>query len=96
LSLKRVLRTAVRDLLPREILQRPKRGFGVPIDQWFRQDLALYVQGMLGTRESRVRDYLAPAAIDAIVREHQGGSVNHGNVIWSLLTLEIFLRREGW
>lgn len=96
LSLKRVLRAAVADLLPREILQRPKRGFGVPLDRWFRQDLASYVRGTLCARDSRVRDYLAAGAIDAIVSEHQAGAANHGDAIWSLLTLEIFLRREGW
>src|SRR5207237_1093136 len=67
MSLKRVLRAAVGGLLPEEILNRPKRGFGVPLDRWFRQDLASYVRGMLCARESRVRDYLAAPAIDGIV-----------------------------
>ena len=96
LSLKRVLRAAVADLLPDEILARSKRGFGVPLDRWFRQDLASYAQGMLGASGSRVREYLAPGAIDAILRKHQAGAANYGDAIWSLLTLEVFLRREGW
>ncbi len=96
LSLKRVLRAAMTDLLPREILHRPKRGFGVPIDRWFRQDLRSYVRGMLCSQGSRVREYLAPPAIDEIVNEHQASAANYGDTIWSLLTLEIFLRREGW
>ena len=44
LSLKRVLRAAVADIVPQEILQRPKRGFGVPLDRWFREDLRSYVR----------------------------------------------------
>jgi asparagine synthase (glutamine-hydrolysing) len=96
LSLKRVLRAAVRDLLPDEILSRPKRGFGVPLDRWIRQDLGSYVGGMLGHRDSRIRDYLSPDAVDGILREHQAAAANHGDAIWSLLTLEIFLRRHGW
>jgi asparagine synthase (glutamine-hydrolysing) len=96
LSLKRVLRAAMADLLPREILHRPKRGFGVPLDRWFREDLASYVRSMLSSSSSRVREYLSASAIDGIVDEHQSGSDNHGDAIWSLLTLEIFLRREGW
>lgn len=96
LALKRVLRAAVADLLPREILRRPKRGFGVPLDRWFREDLASYVRGMLCGSGSRVRAYLAASVIDQIVREHQAGTASHGDSIWSLLTLEIFLRREGW
>ena len=96
LSLKRVLRAAVADLLPAEILARGKRGFGVPLDRWFREDLASYAKGMLAASASRVRDHLSPGAIDAILREHQAGAANHGDAIWSLLTLEIFLRRQGW
>ena len=96
LSLKRVLKSAVSDLLPPEILARPKRGFGVPLDRWFRDDLAAYVQTMLGGSSSRVREYLSARAIDGMVAEHRRGAVAHGDAIWSLLTLEIFLRREGW
>jgi asparagine synthase (glutamine-hydrolysing) len=96
LSLKRVLRIAVADLLPPEILRRPKRGFGVPLDRWFRQDLAAYVRGMLTAPNSRVHDYLCADAIESLVNEHQAGAANHGNAIWTLLTLEVFLRRQGW
>lgn len=96
LSLKRVLRAAMNDELPSEILRRPKRGFGVPLDRWFRQELASYARDMLCSRGSRVREYLAPPAIDEIVTRHQAGAENLGDTIWSLLTLEIFLRREQW
>ena len=49
LSLKRVLKRAMRDQLPPQILRRRKRGFGVPLDRWFRQDLRGYVDHMLGS-----------------------------------------------
>ena len=96
LSLKRLLRASVADLLPSEILHRSKRGFGIPLDRWFRSDLASYVRGMLSSRESRVRDHLNGVAVDALVRDHQQGSGNHGHALWTLLTLEVFLRQEGW
>jgi asparagine synthase (glutamine-hydrolysing) len=96
LSLKRVLRDAVADLLPDEILKRPKRGFGVPLDRWFREDLASYVRSMLCSRDSRVRNHVAGSAVDALINSHQGQAGNHGDAIWTLLTLEIFLRRQGW
>jgi asparagine synthase (glutamine-hydrolysing) len=96
LSLKRLLRASVADLLPSEILHRSKRGFGIPLDRWFRSDLASYVRGMLGSKESRVREHLNGVAVDALVRDHQQGSGNHGHALWTLLTLEVFLRQEGW
>jgi asparagine synthase (glutamine-hydrolysing) len=95
LSLKRALKRAVADLLPPEILSRPKRGFGVPLDRWFRQDLSAYTSSMLGSG-ARVREHLNPGAIDAILAEHHAGRANHGQPLWTLLTLELFLRRHGW
>src|SRR5207302_7409205 len=41
-SLKRVLKRAMRDRLPAHLLNRRKRGFGVPLDRWFRTDLRPY------------------------------------------------------
>jgi asparagine synthase (glutamine-hydrolysing) len=96
LSLKRVLKDAVRDLLPREILHRRKRGFGVPLDRWFRTDLASYVQGTLCSSQSRVAHHLDATAVTDLVTEHQAGTANHGHALWTLLTLEVFLRNHDW
>lgn len=96
LSLKRVLRSAVADLLPSEILTRGKRGFGVPLDRWFREDLGVYVDSTLGSSKARVKHHLAAEPIDAMLAAHRSGSSDHGQALWMLLTLEIFLRREGW
>ena len=95
LSFKRVLKRAVVDLLPSEILSRPKRGFGVPLDRWFREDLAVYTQSMLGPG-AHVRCHLDGNALDQLLAEHRSGAARHGHALWTLLTLEIFLRRHGW
>lgn len=95
LTLKRVLKEAVADLLPADILHRRKRGFGVPLDRWFRTDLKAFVDGMLGQPSARVRQHLVPDELDRLLQDHQHGA-SHGHAIWALLTLEIFLRREGW
>jgi asparagine synthase (glutamine-hydrolysing) len=95
LSLKRVLKRAVQDLLPQEILSRPKRGFGVPLDRWFREDLDGYTQRVLGPGAS-VRAHLNGQALDALLDEHRSGAAQHGYALWTLLTLELFLRRYGW
>jgi asparagine synthase (glutamine-hydrolysing) len=96
MTLKRVLKAAVKDLLPEEIISRPKRGFGVPLDRWFREDLKAYVDSTLGAEDARVKEHLAPEAVDRILAEHHAGERNHGHALWTLLTLEVFLRREGW
>ncbi len=95
LSLKRVLKRAVADLLPKDILTRPKRGFGVPLDRWFRADLEAYTQSMLGAG-AHVRGHVNGAALDQLLAEHRAGAAAHGHALWTLLTLELFLRRHDW
>lgn len=94
-SLKRVLKRAVSDLLPPEILKRPKRGFGVPLDRWFRDDLSEYMTSMLGG-QARLRRHLEGDALDAMLAEHRVGRAAHGHALWTLLTLELFLRKHDW
>ncbi len=91
-ALKRVLKTAVADLLPPELLARPKRGFGVPLDRWFRDDLAGLVASTLGAPDSRVGDHVSREALAAMIGAHGDGKARHGHALWTLLTLELFLR----
>ena len=97
LALKRVLRAAIADLLPEEILERPKHGFGVPLDRWFREDLRVVCDDRRSAaRDARVKQHSVPEAVDRLLAEHHAGARNHGHALWTLLTLEVFLRREGW
>jgi asparagine synthase (glutamine-hydrolysing) len=96
LSQKRVLRKTMASRLPGQVLHRPKRGFGVPLDRWFRRDLRSYVQGTLGAPRARVRAHLESAALDALLAEHDAGAADHGHTLWTLLTLELFLQKEKW
>ncbi len=95
LSLKRVLRASAADLLPPEMTKLRKHGFSVPLDRWFRGDLRAYLGATLGAADARVKRHLAPAALDRLLAEHDSRARNHGHAIWTLLTLEVFLRREG-
>jgi asparagine synthase (glutamine-hydrolysing) len=96
LSLKRVLRAAMNDLLPGEVASRRKAGFSVPVDRWFRTDLRSFIESRLGSKQARTREHLRGSAIDTILAEHRDGVRDHGAALWTLLTLELFLRREGW
>lgn len=95
LSLKRCLKRVAQDLLPAELLNRPKRGFGVPLDRWFRDDLRDYLDETLGSPRARLRQHVVPEALDGLLAEHRAG-VSHGHALWTLLTLEVFLRRHDW
>lgn len=76
-------------------MRRGKWGFGIPLDRWFREDLKRYVEGRLFSRDARVDQFLDADELRRIWEEHQGGR-SHGHALWALLTLEIFLRSQGW
>ena len=96
LSLKRCLKAAVEDMVPPGLFDRPKRGFGVPLDRWFREDLAPYVDATLGSPQARLRQHVDGAVLDELLGEHRRGARQHGHALWTLLTLEVFLRDRDW
>jgi asparagine synthase (glutamine-hydrolysing) len=88
---KRVLRAAFADLVPEPILRRGKMGFGVPLATWFRGELSGYVRELLG-REASLHDYLDPRATARLLDEHETRRVDRSPQLWTLLTLEVWLR----
>jgi asparagine synthase (glutamine-hydrolysing) len=95
-QLKRVLRRAVEDLVPRPLLHRPKRGFGVPLARWFREDLGDILSAHLTAADARLDHHIPGQLPRWLVDEHRRGQADHSQALWALLTLELFLRREGW
>jgi asparagine synthase (glutamine-hydrolysing) len=90
---KRILREAFPDLLPESIMRRPKMGFGVPLDHWFRGELTGYVRSVLLDPRSLERGYFRPEAIRRLLDEHQAGAFDHSHRLWALLVLELWHRQ---
>jgi asparagine synthase (glutamine-hydrolysing) len=88
---KVILKHAFRDLLPRAIATRGKMGFGVPLGAWFRGDLRDYLRDRLAPG-ARLYDFVDAAVVARMVDEHERGARDHGQKLWALLTLEIWLR----
>jgi len=89
---KYLLRRAFRDLLPAEIWSRKKMGFGVPLDQWFRNELRPMAHDLLLDQTARQRGYFRPEAIEALLREHESCAFDHSYRLWALLMLELWHR----
>ena len=89
---KRVLRTLARRLLPDVIAARPKAGFGVPLDHWFRGELKAYARDMLLDPRSRRRGLFRPEAVERLLSEHATGRAHHHGRIWALLVLEVWFQ----
>jgi asparagine synthase (glutamine-hydrolysing) len=92
---KRILREAMRRVLPASILERPKIGFRVPVNEWFRGSMRGYLSDHLLGPASRTRDYYRPEALRGYVEAHAAGRQNHEKLLWCLLTLEIWHRELG-
>ena len=92
---KRILREAMRRVLPASILERPKIGFRVPVNEWFRGSMRGYLSDHLLGPGSRTREYYRPETLRGYVEEHAAGRQNHEKLLWCLLTLEIWHRELG-
>ena len=90
---KYLLRQAAASLLPAEILTRPKQGFGVPLDVWFRADLRDFTRDLLLSREARARGYFQPAVIERLIAEHVVGTRNWHPQLWNLVMFESWHRQ---
>jgi asparagine synthase (glutamine-hydrolysing) len=89
---KYILKRALADLLPEEILHRPKMGFGVPIDHWLRHELRdLAYDTLLGPR-CLGRGYFRPGTVRRLLDEHTRGRANWHYLLWTLLMLELWHR----
>ncbi|MFL5697529.1 MAG: asparagine synthase (glutamine-hydrolyzing) [Ktedonobacteraceae bacterium] len=92
-TLKYLLKKMAADLLPAEILARPKQGFGVPIKHWFRGGLTTYASDMLDSSRARQRGIFQPEFIRNLLKAHANTKlVNHSEAIWALLCLELWFQ----
>jgi asparagine synthase (glutamine-hydrolysing) len=92
MTTKYILKRAAERLLPREIVHRPKHGFGVPVGRWFRQELRGYVHDVLLSPRARQRGYFDPAAVERLIDQHQRGQRDRGHQLWTLLAFELWHR----
>ena len=89
---KYLLKRAFGEMLPQEIVRRPKMGFGVPIADWFRGELRDYLRSVLLAPEALGRGYFRPETVTALVEEHVAKRADHGYRLWSLLMFELWHR----
>ncbi len=90
---KHVLKRALEDVLPRDVLYRPKRGFGAPIRGWLKGgDTSLLDEHLLNSPMRR-RDFLDYTAVARLVEEHRRGAHDWSFHLWALLNLSLWYER---
>jgi asparagine synthase (glutamine-hydrolysing) len=88
---KHVLKDVARNLVPRELIERPKMGFGIPRSAWLRGDLKEMTFDLLTDQTAKQRGWFDQKEIDKLLRTHMDG-LDLDIVIWPILMLELWAR----
>ena len=87
---KRLLKRAAADHLPPAILDRPKKGFGIPVARWLRGPLAPLLDRLLGRERLARQGLFHPDQVALRVHEHQAGIRDHRKPLWTLLMFQLW------
>jgi asparagine synthase (glutamine-hydrolysing) len=95
---KFLLKRALRGMLPESILNRPKKGFGIPVAHWFRGPLKEQMLSVLSPERITRKCFFDPAAVGVLVRDHLEGRRDNRKQLWTLFAFELwhdgYLRRN--
>jgi asparagine synthase (glutamine-hydrolysing) len=89
---KFIFRRAMRDILPREVLQQPKAGFAAPVDYWLAHDLKEMLDDLLSPGQLRKRGLFQPVKVQNYIDEHRSGRHDWSMQLWQFLTLELWMQ----
>lgn len=92
MTTKYILRESMKGILPEPILTRPKMGFPVPLNAWFRGPFAAMVDEHLLGERARSRGIFNQAYVERLVMEHRSG-INHAERLWMLINFELWQRQ---
>ena len=92
---KQPLRQLLYRYVPRDLVERPKRGFAVPLASWLRGPLRGWAEDLLSPKSIASGGLLDVSRVRRLWSQHQGGLANHGDRLWAVLSLLAFLRAES-
>ena len=90
---KRVLKHALRDLVPKDILERPKKGFGIPVARWIRGPLRPLFEDLFSEQNLARSGLVQPAPARALLRRHLDGKTDLRKPLWTLMMFLLWQRR---
>ena len=94
ISRKHILKQAFADMIPTEIMNRSKKGFGVPLGEWFKGIWQEQLHEHLLEGQLIKDDFFQKRAVEKLLKEHSAGKKDHSYPLWSMLILELFLEQE--
>jgi asparagine synthase (glutamine-hydrolysing) len=88
LTTKYLLKRSLRDLLPADLLRRPKKGFGIPLGLWIRGELRGFFEDTLDPRRIAVQGIFQPEAVSRLLSEHLTGRRDNRKKLWNLFVFQ--------
>ncbi len=87
---KYILKKAVEPLLPKNILQRPKKGFGIPIAEWLKGRLNPLMHDLLAPERLKNQGLFDEKFVQKLIREHETNAASHHKQLWTLLVFQLW------
>lgn len=91
---KWILKEVLYRHVPREMIERPKKGFSVPLGQWLRGPLRDWAEALLNEQRLAQEGYFVPSAVRRVWSEHLQGKRNHERKLWSILMFQAWLEKQ--
>lgn len=88
---KYALRQILSRYVPEALTERPKMGFGVPIDRWLREPLRDWSEALIQTDRLKSEGFFHPKRVQHLWKQHLSGRRNHASVLWSILMFQSWL-----
>ncbi|WP_339452328.1 asparagine synthase (glutamine-hydrolyzing) [Pseudomonas sp. JAI120] len=92
---KWVLREVLYRYVPRELIERPKKGFSIPIASWLRGPLRGWSESLLDESRLRQEGFFHPAPIRSCWEQHLSGRADHSSKLWGILMFQAWLEEQG-
>jgi len=90
---KYILKKAMKNWLPDEVINRPKKGFGIPIAKWVKGPLRELVEDLLSSNRIKREGFLNPEFVTALLQDHLENKKDNRKKLWTLLMWELWVNR---
>lgn len=93
LRTKYIFKKAMEDMLPKDIIHRPKKGFGIPVAKWIKEDLKGLTLDAFAKDKIKREGFFDYSFIQQLLKEHFAGKKDNRKQLWTLLTFELWYER---